>query len=151
MALIKAKCWGWGIQDDLFYKRFFEYLSVNEIKKPLFATLATISSHMPFDEVPENQRYIYKNPQTPLEHYSNAIRVTDEYLKTFFAEFKKSPYAQNSIIFLMGDHSFPMGEHRNFHNETFAFEENFRTPLMILDLREKVWLHRGVLRKPILK
>lgn len=133
----KNLCWGWGIPDNVFYKRFFKHLSDTPHSGPLFASLATISSHMPFNEVPEKQRYIYKNPQNRLEYYSNALRVSDEYLKTFFAELKQSPYAKNSIVFLMGDHSFPMGEHGNFQNEVFAFEENFRTPLLILDLREK--------------
>lgn len=134
----KDLCWGWGIPDNIFYKRFFSYLKEKAtIDIPVFATLATISSHMPFNEVPENQRYIYKNPSNRLEYYSNALRVTDEYLKTFFEELKQSPYGSNAIVFLMGDHSFPMGEHSNFQNENFAFEENFRTPLLILDLREK--------------
>ncbi|WP_413613316.1 LTA synthase family protein [Bdellovibrio sp. HCB-110] len=133
----KDICWGWGIQDDIFYQRFFKYLDDSHMKEPVFGTLATISSHMPFNEVPENQRYIYKNPKNRLEYYSNALRVTDEYLKTFFIELKKSPYADNSIVFVMGDHSFPMGEHKNFQNETFAFEENFRTPLIILDFRKE--------------
>lgn len=134
----KEICWGWGIPDNVFYKRFFSYLK-NEApaNRPVFATLATISSHMPFNEVPEAERYIYKNPSNRLEYYSNALRVTDEYLKTFFEELKNSPYGKNSVVFVMGDHSFPMGEHGNFQNENFAFEENFRTPLLILDFRDK--------------
>lgn len=133
----KDICWGWGIPDDVFYKRFFDYLKRSQgDEAPLFATLATISSHMPFNEVPASERYIYKNPSNRLEYYSNALRITDEYLKTFFQELKRSPYYENSVVFLMGDHSFPMGEHGNFQNETFAFEENFRTPLLIIDNRK---------------
>ncbi|NUN06107.1 MAG: sulfatase-like hydrolase/transferase [Bdellovibrio sp.] len=132
----KDVCWGWGLPDNIFYQRFFKHLSQTHKQGPVFASLATISSHMPFNEVPPAERYIYKNPQSRLEHYSNALRVSDEYLKTFFAELKQSPYSKNSIVFVMGDHSFPMGEHSNFQNEIFAFEENFRTPLLVLDFRE---------------
>ncbi|MDG0817338.1 LTA synthase family protein [Bdellovibrio svalbardensis] len=136
-------CWGWGIHDDIFYKRFFEYLEANHKKGPVFGTLATISSHMPFNEVPAAERYIYPEPKKRLEKYSNAIRVSDEYLKTFFSELKKSPYYKNSIVIVTGDHSFPMGEHKNFASESFAYEENFKTPLLILDFRDERKIQPG--------
>ncbi len=133
---LPGTCWGWGIHDDVFYRRFFEYLNEHHKAGPIFGTLATISSHMPFNEVPKAERYIYSEPKGRLQKYSNAIRVSDEYLKTFFAELKKSPYYENSVVIVTGDHSFPMGEHKNFSSESFAYEENFKTPLLILDLRK---------------
>ncbi|MGZ3769117.1 MAG: LTA synthase family protein [Bdellovibrio sp.] len=139
-------CWGWGIPDRLFYKRAFEFFKKENSQKPIFATLATISSHMPFDEVPVSERKIYRDPKNKKERYSNAIRITDEYIKTFFDELAKSGLQDNSIVILTGDHSYPMGEHKNFRSESYAYEENFKTPMLILDFRKQQVVHPGRVR-----
>ena len=48
-----------------------------------------VSSHMNFDQVPKAQRFLYPDNKTKKEKYSNALRVTDKYLKTFFDELNK--------------------------------------------------------------
>ncbi|WP_413561396.1 LTA synthase family protein [Bdellovibrio sp. HCB209] len=136
-------CWGWGIRDDIFYKRFFAQLEQQHNGKPLFGTLATISSHVPHDDVPVKDRKIWPNPQGRRQQYANAIRITDEYLETFFGELKKSVYADNSVVFVLGDHSIPMGEHDNYFIENLAFEENFRTPMLVLDFRKNPVIKPG--------
>ena len=84
------------------------------------------------DWIPEKQRYLYKDNKSKKENFANAIRVVDNYLKTFFEELKNRDYLKNSIVVLTGDHSFPNGEHDIYHNETGFFEEFFRVPLLIL-------------------
>ncbi len=136
----KENIWGWGPQDDLLYKYVFKKLDTKwenqkrekGTKKPFFVTLQGISSHMTFHWVPEKQRYLYKENKDKKENFANAIRVVDDYLKTFFEELKKRDYLKNSIVVLTGDHSFPNGEHGIYHNETGFFEEFFRVPLLIL-------------------
>lgn len=136
-------CWGWGIRDRLFYQRAFQFLKKENTNKPIFYTMATISSHMPFNDVPPAERRIYPDPKDKKEKYSNAIRITDEYLKAFFEELEKSELKDNSIVILTGDHSYPMGEHRNFRNESYAYEENFKTPMLILDFRKEPKIKPG--------
>lgn len=143
-----GSCWGWGIPDRLFYQRAFGFLKKQKAGKPIFAALATISSHMPFNEVPLSERRIYPDPKDRKERYSNAIRITDEYLKTFFDEFEKSDFKNNSIVILTGDHSYPMGEHKNFRNESYAYEENFKTPMLILDFRKQPVVKPGRVKDP---
>ena len=131
--------WGWGPQDDLLYKYVFKRLDKKWEKqlekkgnKPFFVTLQGISSHMTFQWVPKDQRYLYKENKTKKQSFANAIRVVDQYLKTFFNELKKRDYLKNSIVVITGDHSFPNGEHKIYHNETGFYEEFFRVPLLIL-------------------
>jgi len=86
---------------------------------------------MKFRNVPEPQRYLYPAPRNKIELYANSIRVTDEYLKTFFSELKKRDYLTNSIVLITGDHSFPVGEHGHYDSESGYYNEYFRTPLLI--------------------
>ena len=132
--------WGWGIADSLFYKKFFSFLD-NRRKsnggKPFFAALTTVSNHMMFDKVPSKLRLMYKKPKSRKEHYANSIRITDEYLKTFFEELKLRDYLKDSIVIITGDHSFPVGEHGNYANDRYSYSENFKTPLVWIETKKK--------------
>ncbi len=122
--------WGWGVQDNIFYKKMFNYLDQHQ-GRPFFITLTTISNHMKFKGTPLAQRYLYKQQNSKKQYYSNTIRVTDEYLKTFFAELKKRAYLNDAIVLILGDHSFPVGEHGSYDSEGGFYNEYFKTPLLI--------------------
>lgn len=135
----KDRCYGIGIRDDLFLGRALNYLTAKwDSKTPLFAILATVSSHMPFNSQEEEEREIFKNPKTLKEHYLNMLRMTDNSLKVFLDSFSKSPLSKNSILIITGDHGFPTGEHGSFHNENYAYTENFGVPLLIIDSRRNL-------------
>lgn len=141
----KKYIWGWGLQDDVFYKKYFEYLDKvhedSETKGPYFSALTTVSSHMSFENVPHEKRELYPNAKTIPEHYGNAIRLSDEYLRTFFEELGKRDYLKNSIVVVLGDHSWPLGEHGYYYNIDSFFEEFYRTSAVILwpnQIKEKV-------------
>ncbi|MFC1617319.1 LTA synthase family protein [Candidatus Margulisiibacteriota bacterium] len=122
----------WGVEDSVFYKRFFDYFDSQDIKSPQFVTLVTIANHFPFKSASEERRFVYKNPKTFEENYANSIHLVDLGLKTFFAELKKRGLAKNSIVIITGDHAYPLGEHNNYHLEAGFNEESFRTPLFLL-------------------
>ena len=129
-------CYGLGIRDDIFYQRFFNYLSsIPESQGPQFMVLATIANHMPFNFMPENERRIYPNPKNLKENYLNSLRMVDDSMRVFIKLFNESPKSKNSILIITGDHGFPTGEHGSNHNENFAFFENFDVPLIIIDSR----------------
>lgn len=132
----KDRCYGIGIRDDIFFNRAINYLTNNwDSKTPLFAVLATVSSHMPFNSQEEAEREIFKKPKNLKEHYLNMLRMTDTSLKVFFDSFFKSALSKNAILIITGDHGFPTGEHGSFHNENYAFTENFGVPLLMIDTR----------------
>ncbi|MBL6988993.1 MAG: sulfatase-like hydrolase/transferase [Bacteriovoracaceae bacterium] len=133
----KMFSWGWGIQDSIFYKKFFKYVddlhNKNKLaQKKFFAILTTVSNHQKFRDVPKDQRYLYPNQSNKKQFYANNIRVSDEYLKTFFEEFYKRDYLKNSIIIVTGDHSFPVGEHYSYYAENGFYTENFRIPFLFI-------------------
>lgn len=125
--------WGWGWQDDALYRKTFDLIDIAQHTddKPLFVMLAPISNHMLFHSLPYDQRYFYPLGESPRELYANSVHTADRYLQVFFEELLKRPQLHDCIVVLVGDHSFPVGEHGNFHNELLSFEENFRTPLVI--------------------
>ena len=128
----KEKVWGWGPQDDLLYRYIFKKLDQEKTKKPYFIFMQGVSSHMNFDMVPKNQRLLYPENDTKKKKYSNALRITDKYLETFFKELNKRTYLDNSIIVITGDHSFPVGEHGLYHSERSFYNEFFKVPLLII-------------------
>jgi len=128
----KNNIWGWGPQDDILYKYIFKKLDQDPNKKPYFVFMQGVSSHMNFDKVPKGQRFVYPENNTKKKKYSNALRITDKYLETFFTELNKRPYLNNSIIVITGDHSFPVGEHGLYHSERSFYNEFFKVPLLII-------------------
>jgi arylsulfatase A-like enzyme len=135
--------WGWGVQDNMLYRRVFEFLDEREggleeeslgAPRKYFVFIATISNHMKFDEMPPDQRHLYPEPEGPgyFQNYSNSIFLSDHYMREFFFKLGRRKYLRNSIVVIVGDHGFPIDEHGNHHNEVAAFEENFRTPALLL-------------------
>lgn len=131
----KSSIWGWGVEDKIFYERFFEMLDSLHKQtpdKPVFAALMTIGTHIPCDGMPVEKRGIYKNPQNIKEKYSNALLLSDSQLPRFFELLKERSYLENSIIIITSDHSFPMKEHGIYNNEICFYDETFRIPFLII-------------------
>lgn len=132
----KKRMWGWGVEDEIFYKRMFEYLDSQEEvvsgQKPPFVLLHTVMNHMRFNEVPKEKRRLYPDAKKLPEHYANSIRLTDEQLPFFFEELAKRDYLKDAIVIVTGDHSYPLNEHGYQHNETAWYEEFFRTPFLMI-------------------
>lgn len=127
----KKFIWGWGLQDNIFYKKVFKYLDQQNGRDKYFITLTTVTNHMMFNFVPLELRRMYLNPKSVSENYANTIHLTDEYLSEFFNELHKRPEFAKSIIIITGDNGYPTGQHNYYHNEASYFEEFFRTPLII--------------------
>lgn len=132
----KPYIWGFGLQDDHFYRKFFTYLDdsyrSDHHPGPYFIALATTSNHMYFDNVPLNRRKLYPNPATMEEAYANSIYLSDQGLAVFFQELKARRYLSNSLVIITGDHGYPLGEHGYYHNEIGYYDEFFRTPFLMI-------------------
>lgn len=131
------KFWNWGIQDDLFFRKSFDWLGAEERRdagseaKPLLAVFLTLTQHYPHDRIPAALRAVYPEPRDRAEHFMNAQYLSDLFLREFFRQLERRPRSRDAIIILTGDHSFPAGEHGTWNEQGF-YEESFRTPLLIL-------------------
>jgi phosphoglycerol transferase MdoB-like AlkP superfamily enzyme len=125
--------WGMGVQDDVFYRRFFGILDekvARDPNKPVFAVLANASHHYSFDKNPKH----VPEPGYATKHRRNfvgSLVAADAWLATFFEELDKRPAFRDSIVILVGDHSFPADEHGIHFNGVGAFEEAFHTSFML--------------------
>lgn len=130
----EVPCWNWGIQDDEFYRRSIKYIEAQN--SPFFLTLTTVTTHMPFVGTPDSEIVHFKNASGRFENYVNTLTVADKSLNVLVSSIENSKIADNTILIVTGDHSFPMGQHNNFHNENYAYNENFHVPLLIYDFRK---------------
>lgn len=130
-----SKIGGWGVEDRVFFKRFFEYFDArlaSENGRPQFVTLATIANHFPFNKMQESRRLVFPKPGSISENYANSVHLSDEGLKVFFEELEKRGLSEKSIVIVTGDHAFPLGEHGNYHLESGYNEESFRIPFFMV-------------------
>lgn len=138
----KEHVWGWGVQDDIFYRKFFDWLDADRAKRlaegpaggdtRYFAMLLTVSHHMNFNKLPRDQQYLYPGTTDRREQFANSIYLADRYLREFFGQLERRDWLAGSIVIVTGDHSFPAGEHGYFVNEHGFYEENFRTPFVMI-------------------
>jgi len=121
--------WGTGVQDDVFYSRFFAALDekvARDPKAPILAVAANTSHHYPFSHDPKH----VPQPGYPTKYGRNfvaSLSAADTRLATFFDELEKRPAFRDSIVILVGDHSFPADEHGVHFNGLGSYEEAFRT------------------------
>lgn len=125
-----------GVHDFALYDRFYNLLdsleSRNTKEQKYFGVLATITSHRPYVSEFNTIALPYPKSEVIEERYLNSMRVADYSLELFIENLKARDYLKNSLIIIVGDHSVPLGEHHNYLNSVGAFEENFKTSLLIL-------------------
>ena len=89
----------WGIKDI----PYLQYVA-NELGKdssPFFATVFTLSSHHPF-VVPDGYDTILPKGSTPMQQ---CVAYTDEALRQFFEQAKKSRWYENTLFVITADHT----------------------------------------------
>jgi hypothetical protein len=119
----------WGYDDEIFYERLFEYLKKkykNQTK--LLVYIEVSAHHYPFN-AKQGYSLPYNNPKDFAEKYANSVYVQDYALETFYNLYKKN-WKSNSHLFILGDHSWPIGRNGgNTFNERGYYEDNFLTSM----------------------
>jgi phosphoglycerol transferase MdoB-like AlkP superfamily enzyme len=128
-ALADPAIWNVGVEDDVFYQRYFAALDERMARAPgvpQFAVLANVSHHYPFDKSPHHVPTA-GYPTKYQRNYVASLTEADGWLATFFAELDRRPAFNDAIVILVGDHSFPADEHGIHFNGLGSFEESFHT------------------------
>ena len=95
---------GMGLSDKSFFKQSVPYLE--EMKKPFFAFLVTLTSHIPY-EMPESELKLDILPEDKgsiFGNYMNAIHYTDAAIGEFIDDLKEKGLYDDSVIVIYGDH-----------------------------------------------
>ncbi len=112
----------WGIYDEEFLQFFCD--KVNTFQSPFFASIFTISSHIPYT-IPE--RYQGKFPKGTTEIHES-IGYTDNALRLFFEKAKKQDWYKNTLFVFTADHTSSSGKGKYTTNVG-----KFRIPIFFFD------------------
>ena len=139
-SIMNSESLAWGLKDSASYKIFINEIEKNYNRKaPFLAVMTTLSHHMPF-KLPKKYRFLFPNENGREQSFLNSLHLSDKYLKTFINEFENSPFKENTIVVITGDHSFPNGRNGSFFNEKGASEDNFKVPFVLMlpkELKDK--------------
>jgi phosphoglycerol transferase MdoB-like AlkP superfamily enzyme len=96
---------GLGISDKEFFSQSVDFIQKHSL--PFFAFLMTLTSHVPYKDLPEDYNYLFLKdiePNSILINYLQAIRYTDDALGDFFLKITSAGLWDNSIFIIYGDH-----------------------------------------------
>lgn len=116
----------WGIFDGPYFDYFKNEL--DQKQEPFVASLFSLSSHDPYP-LPEKHKDKYKIGKLPI--HAN-IQYTDDMLRNFFDEAKKSDWYNNTIFVITADHP-SHSKNPYFYTST----GNYEIPIMIFDPSQK--------------
>ena len=95
---------------------------LNQLPRPFFSTVFTLSSHSPYDFPGEHP---IQWPKLEKD-FVNSAHYTDEALADFFAVAKEQPWYDSTLFILVADHSH--NTYRNHPIETFEYR---KIPLLL--------------------
>lgn len=121
----------WGIYDEYLMEYAAQFLEKNAHQpchQPTLMTLATITNHHPWTPPPGKE-----SKKTNREKFLQTFTYSDAALGMFIQRLKEKGLYEKSLIFILGDHGQPMGEHSdNPLAQSGLYEENVHIPLLIL-------------------
>jgi phosphoglycerol transferase MdoB-like AlkP superfamily enzyme len=96
---------GWGLSDEDLVRQSVPYLT--KIKQPFYASVATVTSHVPF-YLPDDLKPLKITDKQGLNQqqidYIQTVAYTDKQIGLLIDELKKNGLYDNTIIALFGDH-----------------------------------------------
>jgi len=97
----------WGIYDHVMFARALA--DMRAAKKPFVSVLYTLHPHPPFT-LPPGYDYFSQtgagSRRNARAKYFNALRYSDDTLRTFFSAAEKEPWFKDTLFVLMADHAF---------------------------------------------
>ncbi len=104
---------GLGLSDKSFFTQSINKIKKikEEEKKPIMASLITLSNHFPFDEVDKYGDYSVDHLEgSPIGNYLKSYHYADSALKTFIEGMEKEGLLENALVILYGDHHAKISE-----------------------------------------
>lgn len=125
----------WGYREDIFYQRVLEYLAKYPDEKLFVYIAVSATNHLPFFITEGHQDLAnsvpFPNSTEIKEGIANTTFLQDHFFGQFLEQWRLK-YKDNSHLFAFGDQAWPLGEHGNYYNEAFAWQENFVSSLAIV-------------------
>lgn len=117
----------WGVSDqDMFNRGNEELAARGEKGKPFYALLQSLSNHVPY-ALPKQLPVEPVTGQGSLDLHLTAMRYADWSLGQFFEKARKSPYFNQTLFVIVGDHGFA-----NNNQVTEMDLGRFNVPLLLI-------------------
>lgn len=116
----------WGVSDQDMFARAAEELDRMPADKPFYAVLQTLSNHTPY-ALPEKLPVANVSGHGNLDMHLTAQRYSDWALGQFFDRVSTSPWFDDTLFVIVGDHGFSTQEQLSEIDLV-----RFRVPLLIL-------------------
>jgi phosphoglycerol transferase MdoB-like AlkP superfamily enzyme len=98
--------------------------------RPFFAAVVSVSNHTPFTT--REAGFDIAGQGTPAERILNTTRYTDDVVREFIEALRREPWFEHTIVVVVGDHGFNLGEHRVPSGQLSLYRESLWVPLMII-------------------
>jgi phosphoglycerol transferase MdoB-like AlkP superfamily enzyme len=97
--------------------------------RPFLFSLVSISNHTPFTS--REPRFDMAGRATPRERILNTMRYTDDVLREFVEAVRGEPWFARTLLVIVGDHGFNLGEHRVPAGQISPYRPALWVPLII--------------------
>ena len=98
---------------------------------PFFLNFLTLTSHHPYDVPTDFPSVDYGVSNPELNAYYNALRYTDELLRSFVTQMTESGIAGNTVFIILGDHGEAFQEHMERTHGNVVWDEALRVPAVL--------------------
>jgi phosphoglycerol transferase MdoB-like AlkP superfamily enzyme len=117
----------WGVSDQDMFSRGNEELDKLAVEgKPFYALLQSLSNHTPY-ALPNDLPVEAVTGRGSLDQHLTAMRYSDWALGQFFEKAKQSPYYNQTLFVIVGDHGF--GNERQLTEMDLS---RFNVPLLLI-------------------
>lgn len=135
----------WAYDDCRFYDRAFDYLEKSygkSLHERMFAYFEVSAHHFPFyPHAGYEAQWPFADASTPLQSYLDSYAMQDYCLTRFLK--RMEPYRDNTHVFILADHSFPVSSSVIAGNEIGAGGENFLIPFLYLPPKNNARAYRN--------
>ncbi len=132
--------WSWS-GDRPYYRNVFQHLKENPPAKTPFVLISVNENHWPF--MTNSLGMSIEAAPTPEKKFQvirESTHNADNALEVFMEELKRSPYGRDALVVIVGDHSYPWGQH-SFFIAGDPFSEGTRTYFTVLGAGRRVLDH----------
>jgi hypothetical protein len=129
-----------------WYQRLWRYPEAKEQDRPVFraaawrihelgasgpflATIVSVSNHTPFRA--REAGFARTGGDTPPERILATTRYTDDVLREFVETLRGEPWFAHTLLVIVGDHGFNMGEHDRRPGQQNLYRESTWVPLIV--------------------
>jgi hypothetical protein len=96
---------------------------------PFLATIVSVSNHTPFRS--REAGFDVAGAATPQQRILNTTRYTDDVLREFVETLRGEPWFARTLVVIVGDHGFNMGEHDARTGQQNLYRESTWVPLIL--------------------